>query len=214
MDGLTDTPSPRLTNPVPIPESGNATIYNIISADNTDAVRQMEERGFATDAIQNTLNNIELHKSCMPRDFDYKKMIENYEAKFGKKETIGKRFWDDEAQSWSGQGDKGLHCLALKLLQYEKSLQALAEKAFVSLHGRVQAKTFHVDYKKEFYEVCKDFINFTIKSSKYLNMLCRPLARIKTVCQKLIKKMPIFHLGFVLYQGLRTCHALTVTLAQ
>jgi hypothetical protein len=45
------------------------------------------------------------------------------------------------------------------------------------LQSKVENKTFHVDYKnKRFYEVCKDFITFTIKSSKSLDMLCRPWA--------------------------------------
>ena len=45
------------------------------------------------------------------------------------------------------------------------------------LQSKVENKTFHVDYKnKKFYEVCKDFITFTIKSSKSLDMLCRPWA--------------------------------------
>lgn len=45
------------------------------------------------------------------------------------------------------------------------------------LQGRVENKTFHVDYeKKRFYEVCEDFIAFSVKSSQSLDMLCRPWA--------------------------------------
>lgn len=45
------------------------------------------------------------------------------------------------------------------------------------LRGRVGNRKFHVDYeKKRFYEVCKDFIAFSIKSSQSLDMLFRPWA--------------------------------------
>lgn len=45
------------------------------------------------------------------------------------------------------------------------------------LQSRVENKTFHVDYeKKSFYEVCEDFIAFSVKSSQSLDILCRPWA--------------------------------------
>jgi hypothetical protein len=53
----------------------------------------------------------------------------------------------------------------------------VAERFVRLLQGRVENKTFHVDYeKKRFYEVCKDFIAFSVKSSQSLDMLCRPWA--------------------------------------
>jgi Heterokaryon incompatibility protein (HET) len=52
-----------------------------------------------------------------------------------------------------------------------------AERFVRILQGRIENKTFHVDYEeKRFYEVCEDFIAFSIKSSQSLDMLCRPWA--------------------------------------
>lgn len=64
--------------------------------------------------------------------------------------------------------------LAEELLMKQK----VTKQEFVKmLENRVRNKIFHVDYEnKEFYEVCKDFIRFTVKSSKSLDMLCRPWA--------------------------------------
>ncbi|KAB8356340.1 hypothetical protein FH972_023924 [Carpinus fangiana] len=44
------------------------------------------------------------------------------------------------------------------------------------LKSRVAKKTFHVDYKKRFFEVCRDFIDFSVRSSGKLDILCRPWA--------------------------------------
>ncbi|KAF7512124.1 hypothetical protein GJ744_002286 [Endocarpon pusillum] len=59
-----------------------------------------------------------------------------------------------------------------------KEIQKRNAERFVGLlRGRVRHKIFHVDYeKKTFYEVCEDFIAFSIKSSQSLDMLCRPWA--------------------------------------
>jgi hypothetical protein len=65
----------------------------------------------------------------------------------------------------------------LKLHRREKETK---QKIVKILKGRVGNKIFKVDYtNKRFYEVCKDFIDFidfTIKSSKSPDMLCRPWA--------------------------------------
>jgi hypothetical protein len=37
-------------------------------------------------------------------------------------------------------------------------------------------RTYPVDYDKTFFEVCKDFLEFTIESSQSLDMICRPWA--------------------------------------
>ena len=86
-----------------------------------------------------------------------------------------KDLWDEEAIDYLRQGDPiAIYELTCKLLHAQRDL-----KQFVinTLKERVESKTFQVDYeKKKFYEVCKDFIEFTINQSKSLDMLCRPWA--------------------------------------
>jgi Heterokaryon incompatibility protein (HET) len=60
---------------------------------------------------------------------------------------------------------------------WSETQKRIAEKVVWVMQDRVGSKTFHVDYeKKRFYEVCEDFIAFSIKSSQSLDMLCRPWA--------------------------------------
>jgi hypothetical protein len=86
-----------------------------------------------------------------------------------------KDLWDEDAIDYLRQGDHvAIYELTCKLLHIQRDL-----KQFVinTLKERVESKTFQVDYeKKKFYEVCKDFIEFTINQSKSLDMLCRPWA--------------------------------------
>ena len=46
----------------------------------------------------------------------------------------------------------------------------------MSVWRRQVDKTYPVDYDKSFFEVCKDFLEFTIESSQSLDMICRPWA--------------------------------------
>lgn len=48
------------------------------------------------------------------------------------------------------------------------------------LRNRVERKTYHVDYKKSFFEVCKDFLNWTMTRSDSLDIICRPWAPTRT----------------------------------
>jgi hypothetical protein len=81
--------------------------------------------------------------------------------------------WDEEALELLKEGDShAIYQLTRNLLHIQRAL-----KMFVvdRLKKRVERKTFQVDYdKKKFYEVCRDFIEFTINQSKSLDMLCRP----------------------------------------
>lgn len=53
----------------------------------------------------------------------------------------------------------------------------LVERFSGLLRNRLRQKTFRVDYeKKTFYDVCKDFVARSIKSSQSLDILCRPWA--------------------------------------
>ena len=63
------------------------------------------------------------------------------------------------------------------IIPQSESQKRMAERVVGILQGRVGNKRFHVDYeKKRFYEVCEDFIAFSVKSSQSLDMLCRPWA--------------------------------------
>jgi hypothetical protein len=46
----------------------------------------------------------------------------------------------------------------------------------VSVWRKQVEKPYPVDYDKSFFEVCKDFLEFTIESSQSLDMICRPWA--------------------------------------
>lgn len=55
--------------------------------------------------------------------------------------------------------------------------QALLKRLRVADHFRVEK--YPVDYGKSFYEVCRDFLNFSTKQSKSLDMICRPWAPVE-----------------------------------
>jgi hypothetical protein len=48
------------------------------------------------------------------------------------------------------------------------------------LRTRVEQKTYQVDYKKSFFEVCKDFLYWTMTRSESLDIICRPWAPTQT----------------------------------
>lgn len=86
-----------------------------------------------------------------------------------------KDLWDEDAIDCLQQGGPiDIYELTRKLLLIQRDLKKFVVQ---TLKERVESKTFQVDYeKKKFYEVCKDFIKFTINQSKSLDMLCRPWA--------------------------------------
>lgn len=58
--------------------------------------------------------------------------------------------------------DQGLHEQKLKKLATRRFKQAVEENRFI------------IDYKKPFFDVCKEFLRFTIKSDGFLDIICRP----------------------------------------
>lgn len=58
--------------------------------------------------------------------------------------------------------DQGLHEQKLKRLSTRRLTQAVEENRFI------------VDYKKPFFDVCKEFLRFTIKSESFLDIIRRP----------------------------------------
>lgn len=52
----------------------------------------------------------------------------------------------------------------------------VANKFIERLREGVLSRTYPVDYGKSYFEVCKDFVDFTIKNSKSLDIICRPWA--------------------------------------
>ena len=53
--------------------------------------------------------------------------------------------------------------------------RAQAEKV-IKVIRKAKDDAYPVDYKKTFFEVCKDFLSFTFRNSKSLDMICRPWA--------------------------------------
>ncbi len=53
-----------------------------------------------------------------------------------------------------------------------------AKNAVSTIENRMERKTFAIDYIKPFFEVCKDFLQHTIKPSQSLDILCRPWATV------------------------------------
>jgi hypothetical protein len=90
------------------------------------------------------------------------------------------RFWDieimDQLKKPSGVATAVDRLLTSKAERRKDVVRYVIKR----LEDRVKAKTFHVDYaNKSFYDVCKEFIEFTIRASKSLDMLCRPWAPAK-----------------------------------
>lgn len=55
--------------------------------------------------------------------------------------------------------------------QHDDKLKRMVTK---KLQKHVEEKRFVIDYDRDFFEVCKDFLTFTINSSKSLDIICRP----------------------------------------
>ena len=53
----------------------------------------------------------------------------------------------------------------------EQKLKKLAARKFMQV---VEVSRFTIDYKKPFFDVCKEFLQFTIQSGGSLDILCRP----------------------------------------
>ena len=54
---------------------------------------------------------------------------------------------------------------------HEQKLKKLATRRFKQV---VEENRFVIDYKKPFFDVCKEFLRFTIKSDGFLDIICRP----------------------------------------
>ena len=53
----------------------------------------------------------------------------------------------------------------------EQKLKKLATRRFIQA---VEENRFTIDYEKPFFDVCKEFLRFTIKSDGFLDIICRP----------------------------------------
>lgn len=54
---------------------------------------------------------------------------------------------------------------------HEQKLKKLATRKFIQA---VEENRFMIDYKKPFFDVCKEFLRFTIKGEGFLDIICRP----------------------------------------
>jgi hypothetical protein len=59
--------------------------------------------------------------------------------------------------------------------QYSDKEKQMLQDVMIVWRKRVN-KPYPVDYDKSFFEVCKDFLEFTIENSQSLDMICRPWA--------------------------------------
>ncbi|KAL9068846.1 MAG: hypothetical protein Q9161_005933 [Pseudevernia consocians] len=50
----------------------------------------------------------------------------------------------------------------------------VAQRVTRKFQQNVEVKRFVIDYDRDFFEVCKDFLTFTINGSKSLDIICRP----------------------------------------
>lgn len=66
----------------------------------------------------------------------------------------------------------------LSMSRYDESEDETQRKILVTqmLVDSINSKRIIVDYKKDVFQVCKDFLEFTIRKSKSLDMICRPWA--------------------------------------
>ena len=54
---------------------------------------------------------------------------------------------------------------------HEQKLKKLATRRFKQA---VEENRFVINYEKPFFDVCKEFLRFTIKSDRFLDIICRP----------------------------------------
>lgn len=136
----------------------------------------MAEERYQQEEIDDALRRITFYYENMTDPFNYNAITTKLSPKQSTS-VISRSFWTTDTVQWLSLNEQGLFALTLKLLRHERSLKMKAVKA---IQGRVSEKTFHVDYKKQFYEVCQDFIDFSIRTSESLDMLCRPWAPVKS----------------------------------
>lgn len=55
-----------------------------------------------------------------------------------------------------------------------QQIKIIAKRVTKNWQLQVEEKRFVIDYDRDFFEVCKDFLTFTINGSKSLDILCRP----------------------------------------
>lgn len=56
----------------------------------------------------------------------------------------------------------------------EKKETAIKLRVQRTLKAAVERNVFHIDYDKDFFDVCKEFLTFTIESEGSLDIICRP----------------------------------------
>ena len=59
-------------------------------------------------------------------------------------------------------------------IKHTDSQKGLAKLYAITLKSDVDENTFFIDYDTPFFEVCKDFITFTVKMEGSLDIICRP----------------------------------------
>lgn len=171
-----------------------------------DAKTYLIGLGFPEDAVNSAIERMKIFKPWVMDGMSDDQIAEQAKVDGSLRDAkpIPDNFWDQETRNTFARKN-GPWAVAFKLLWQQhgepkvtQNLQArgvVAEgkaKAFLeNLHSRVSAKTFHVDYKnKKFYEVCKEFLKFIIRSSESLDMLFRPWAPVKEDLPKNAADLP------------------------
>jgi hypothetical protein len=147
-------------------------------------VKENGERAPRRD-FDKALRQVRAYRPAIPSywagDTDYNTVVAQVKAGgLPDSELIEQNFWDNETVEQLNKAD-GVAFAVDRLLQWKADHRRDVVRFFIKkLEGRVAEKTFHVDYaNKKFYDVCKEFIEFTIRASKSLDMLCRPWAPAK-----------------------------------
>lgn len=160
-----DSLSTKSSEETPLQSEGHAkaTVPQGVHGDSTTV-----GEGKSTDYADQVLND----KSAIPiSDSDEVEFLPSVEGDLPPPRDL----WDEDTMEYLKEGgSSAIYQLTCNLLHIQRDLKKFVVQ---TLKERVERKTFQVDYdKKKFYEVCRDFIEFTINQSKSLDMLCRPWA--------------------------------------
>ena len=152
-----------------------ATAVSLFKAANSDLMIRQLERPKMAPGISDLLNNIDLRPAGRLLD-----LMNNLFRKDESRQILGRCLSLEDLVCQSS----GFHSTTPHDIIY--SVLALANDAIpvpVDLHKprlersvppKLEEKFFIVDYDKPFLDVCKDFLTHTIRTSKSLDIICRP----------------------------------------
>ena len=159
----------------PAQEISATSLSSVLPATELEAIQAIEKYGYEPAQFQLAVEKVRTYKNMLSVGLPAQSSAGGGQGQ-GTDDIVGADFWNQDVTA-ALEMENGIAAVAHKLLQRLSRENLLKKDVIQTLRHRVIEKTFHVDYSnKSFFDVCKEFITLTIRSSKSLDMLCRPWA--------------------------------------